>query len=70
MTYVSTYTTARPVRGGRHNIGLGRIIDMWRSRQHLKRLDDRALADVGLSSKDALTEANRPIWDVPATWRD
>ena len=27
------------------------------------------LADIGLSEKAALAEADRPFWDVPASWR-
>ena len=39
-----------------------------RQRQFLARLDDRTLADIGLSRQDALVEAARPLWDVPAAW--
>ena len=45
-------------------------IDVWRSRRALARLDSRALADVGISVKSALTEERKPIWDVPVTWRN
>jgi len=38
-------------------------------RQKLAALDDAALADIGLTRTQALTEANRPLWDVPANWR-
>ena len=31
-------------------------------------LDDRALADIGLTQAQARREASRPIWDVPANW--
>ncbi len=37
-------------------------------RQHLARLDDAALADIGLSRRAARAEAARPVWDVPAEW--
>jgi uncharacterized protein YjiS (DUF1127 family) len=40
-----------------------------RQRQHLSRLDDAALADIGLTRSDALSEAARPLWDVPSAWR-
>ncbi|NUB46055.1 DUF1127 domain-containing protein [Fertoebacter nigrum] len=40
-----------------------------RQRAHLGRLDDHALADIGLTRADALAEAARPVWDVPASWR-
>lgn len=37
-----------------------------RQRQALARLDDRTLADLGLTRDAALAEANRPLWDIPA----
>ena len=40
-----------------------------RQRQHLASLDDRALADIGLTRDEATTEAARPLWDVPGNWR-
>ncbi len=39
-----------------------------RQRQHLSRLDDAALADIGFSRDEARSEAARPLWDVPAAW--
>ena len=33
-----------------------------RQRQHLLELDDRLLADIGLSQRDALKEASKPFW--------
>lgn len=41
----------------------------YRQRQALRRLDDNALADIGLSRSDAQREANRPLWDAPETWQ-
>lgn len=38
-------------------------------RSRLALLDDHALADIGLSRAQALSEARRPLWDVPANWR-
>lgn len=43
-------------------------LDVWRSRQHLKGLDPSQLDDIGIAQIDAIKEANRPIWDVPAHW--
>lgn len=37
-----------------------------RQRQVLSQLDDRTLADIGLTRQQALNEAGRPVWDVPA----
>ena len=44
-------------------------LSVWRQRQHLKSLDDAALADLGLSYREAAAEARRPIWDVPGYWQ-
>lgn len=41
----------------------------YRQRRALARLDDTALADLGISRADAVQEAKRPLWDVPASWR-
>lgn len=48
------------------HLGLG--LQAWRQRQHLAGLDDAALSDIGVTRKQALHEAARPIWDVPAHW--
>ncbi|MFK7837899.1 MAG: DUF1127 domain-containing protein [Sulfitobacter sp.] len=40
----------------------------WRSRQQLAALEDHMLEDIGITQKAARTEANRPLWDVPAHW--
>jgi uncharacterized protein YjiS (DUF1127 family) len=40
-----------------------------RQRVALLGLDAAHLADIGLTAAAAETEANRPFWDVPATWR-
>lgn len=40
-----------------------------RQRAALRRLDDQALFDLGLSRAEADAEASRPFWDVPQTWR-
>ena len=46
---------------------LGRIAQ--RQRQALRGMDVARLADIGLTERAALAEANRPFWDVPASWR-
>lgn len=40
-----------------------------RQRQFLARLDDRTLADIGLTRDEAAAEAARPLWDTPAAWQ-
>ncbi|MEL6979646.1 MAG: DUF1127 domain-containing protein [Pseudomonadota bacterium] len=43
-----------------------RVLVLWRFRSHsraeLRRMDDRALEDVGLSRETALEEARKPFW--------
>ena len=36
----------------------------------LTRLTPAQLEDVGVTQAEAHREANRPVWDVPANWRD
>jgi uncharacterized protein YjiS (DUF1127 family) len=58
-----------PRSGGSVFGALVRLHDVWRQRQVLRALDGDALNDIGLSRRDALSEAQRSVWDVPATWR-
>lgn len=55
-----------------HSIGglIARAYGLWRSRRALAQLTAAQLKDVGLSPSEARNEANRPVWDVPANWRD
>ncbi|MEV8466557.1 DUF1127 domain-containing protein [Fluviibacterium sp. DFM31] len=39
-----------------------------RQRRALQQLDDRMLADVGITRAQAEKEADRLIWDAPAHW--
>ena len=48
---------------------LDTLFDLWRSRNTLAQLDSAALEDIGLSARDAHSEAQKPFWDVPANWR-
>ena len=41
-----------------------------RQRAQLARLDSAALEDLGLTRSQALFEARRPFWDVPANWHN
>lgn len=68
MTYISVPGHARPNRQPLIN-QLSRRFDLWRQRRALARLDDAALQDIGLTRKEAETEARRPIWDAPESWR-
>ena len=42
----------------------------WRSRQKLGALEAHMLDDIGLTQREAMREAHRPLWDVPAHWVD
>ena len=39
-----------------------------RQRLSLAKLDDAMLRDIGITRAQALAEAARPAWDVPAHW--
>lgn len=80
MTYVTTdrSTCTHPT----HSLALcapkpvsliTRLAHMLRTKQQravLARLDDAQLCDLGLTRAQALAESKRPLWDVPANWRN
>lgn len=45
------------------------IAALARQRRRLATLDAHRLDDLGITAQAAQAEANRPIWDVPANWR-
>lgn len=45
------------------------LLGLRRERRRLALLDSHMLRDIGLSRDEALREAERPVWDVPAHWR-
>jgi uncharacterized protein YjiS (DUF1127 family) len=47
----------------------GLAIAARKQRDALKKLDETALRDLGLTRAEADAESSRPIWDVPASWR-
>lgn len=68
MAYIShTHHVHRAAQSRRPSL-LG-LLALWRSRRALARLDARALDDIGLSPREAATEAAKPIWDVPSYWQ-
>ncbi|WP_299623188.1 DUF1127 domain-containing protein [uncultured Tateyamaria sp.] len=69
MTDCTAHSTqfSRPAARG---FSIVKMIDVWRSRRALAQLDSTRLDDIGLSVKRAAAEEAKPIWDVPATWRD
>ncbi|MFT6022826.1 MAG: hypothetical protein ACI9PY_000937 [Ascidiaceihabitans sp.] len=64
----TTFANCAP-SGARSSISLRHIFSVWRSRRALAALDANALRDIGVSYKEAQTEANRVAWDVPQNWR-
>ena len=68
-----SYSIKEPVRAG-SIVTAGRALlaslagmtaiwlNRWQGRQDLRELDDRLLADVGISREDALREAGKPFW--------
>ncbi len=49
---------------------IGRLLALSRQRRALARLDDHMLKDIGLTRHQAYAEAQKRVWDVPASWRD
>lgn len=47
---------------------VAKALAIRRERRALMTLDDRMLADVGLSRTDAYREAHRPLFDLPGTY--
>lgn len=73
MAHTTPLAGARLHRAGRSGPAfslLFRVFSVFRERQALARLTDAQLSDVGLTRAQALAEAKRPLWDVPATWRN
>ena len=72
MTHSDTFartSTRRIVAVGR-TLRLASLIELWRTRQALAKLDSAALDDIGVSADAATKEARKPVWDVPANWRE
>ncbi len=44
------------------------ILGLARQRRQLAKLEAHLLADIGVTKDAAISEATRPIWDVPAHW--
>ncbi|WP_439124683.1 DUF1127 domain-containing protein [Marivita sp.] len=56
-----------PRRGGFFN-RIEAALALRRSRTQLAALDARLLDDIGIDRSAAEDEANRPVWDAPASW--
>ncbi|QQA41555.1 DUF1127 domain-containing protein [Pelagovum pacificum] len=68
MNYASTTISPSRLFQPRRLPGIRHYVALLRQRRALARLDDRALADIGLTRAEAWSEADRPLWDVPAHW--
>jgi len=68
MTFITSSRSAAR-SSARRTTPLGRLFGIWRQRRALSRLDADALRDIGISRTEAETEARRPFWDAPDTWR-
>jgi uncharacterized protein YjiS (DUF1127 family) len=62
-------SATRPSRRPRLLHRIARMLTLRRQRASLAQLDDHLLRDIGLTPEEALAEARRPLWDVPANWR-
>ncbi len=69
LTDFNTHRTHSDTALATPRISLLNMLNVWRSRRALARLDTRGLDDIGISADRAAAEAAKPIWDVPATWR-
>ncbi len=65
---VST-TISLPSRSGGGLVArLMQAMGVWQQRRKLAEMDDAQLRDIGVTRAEALEEAERPLWDVPANW--
>ena len=70
MALIDFNTTAhRATAPARPAFSLFTALAVWRSRRALARLDAARLEDIGITRERAKREAEKPVWDVPATWR-
>lgn len=67
MTYIAN--SCIPARRPTLISGLIARLAVWRQRRTLMALDDDALNDIGLTRREAETEAKRSFWDAPDSWR-
>ena len=63
------WTTGRTARTPSVGAWLRRLVQVTSTRNHLDEMDDRMLADVGLTRSDAFIEMNRAPWDITARRR-
>lgn len=68
MQIIHSIVRPRP-RSAQFLSQLAAMMRLARQRHALGTLDADQLADIGLTAKEAETEAARPFWDVPCHWR-
>ncbi len=66
MTYFSDTRTPYPIH--RNLPSLTQMLSIRKQRRQLRKMDARALSDIGLTRTEAVEESRRPMWDVPAHW--
>lgn len=64
-----TAPVTQPSRTPIHRF-ITRAYAVWHSRRALSQLTAAQLEDVGITPEQAAEEVRRPVWDVPAHWRD
>ena len=71
MAILDIFSRSAPLRSPSRSLRSPmQYLEIWRTRRALAALDADALRDIGVSAKAAATEAAKPIWDVPQTWRN
>jgi len=68
MTQIAIARNCKPRRRSGLNV-VWDALSLRRQRRTLARLDDRALADIGITREQAKAEAARLIWDAPEFWK-
>lgn len=65
MAYVQSITLTRPLTPQFSLMTfLAKARDVFRQRHQLRKLDDRLLADIGVTRTQALREVERAPWDI------
>lgn len=68
MALIEQHCCASTYKTKKSGVSFWNALALWRSRAALEALDARALEDIGVHPTDAQREAQRALWDVPASW--
>lgn len=52
-----------------NRLGFMSFFSLYRQRRALADLDAHLLQDLGLTKHEAMSEAERPVWDAPSNWK-